>query len=100
VAKYEKIELDGTVLDNGYPQMKMTVLDKGKDEETTTHSFDALLVATGRRPNVTGMDLELAKVEYDTQKGLTVNDRLQTTNPRIYGVGDCCSKFKFTHAGK
>jgi pyruvate/2-oxoglutarate dehydrogenase complex dihydrolipoamide dehydrogenase (E3) component len=44
------------------------------------------------------MDLELAKVEYDTSKGLLVNDKLQTTNPRIYGVGDCCSEFKFTHA--
>lgn len=99
VAKYSGIELDGTVLDNGYPQMKMTILEKGKDDDTI-YSFDALLVAAGRRPNVTGMELELAKVEYDTKKGLIVNDKLQTTNPRIFGVGDCCSEFKFTHAGK
>jgi len=97
VAKYSGIELDGTVLDNGYPQMKMTILEKGKDDDTI-YSFDALLVAAGRRPNVTGMELELAKVEYDTKKGLIVNDKLQTTNPRIFGVGDCCSEFKFTHA--
>jgi pyruvate/2-oxoglutarate dehydrogenase complex dihydrolipoamide dehydrogenase (E3) component len=44
------------------------------------------------------MDLELGKIEFDTKKGLIVNDKLQTTNPRVFGVGDCCSEFKFTHA--
>jgi pyruvate/2-oxoglutarate dehydrogenase complex dihydrolipoamide dehydrogenase (E3) component len=57
------------------------------------------LVAAGRAPNVTGLNLEAAKVQYDVKKGLTVNDKLQSpTNPRVYGVGDVCSKFKFTHA--
>lgn len=97
VAEYKAIELTGKVLENGYPEMAMTVVEKGKDSESI-YEFDALLVAAGRRPNVTGMDLELAKVEYDTTRGLIVNDKLQTTNPRIYGVGDCCSQFKFTHA--
>ena len=109
VAEYVEIELDGTVLDNGYPQLKMTILEKGDDDDDNnddgkkqkaTYLFDALLVAAGRRPNVTGMELELAKVDYDTKKGLIVNDKLQTTNPCIYGVGDCCSEFKFTHAGE
>jgi pyruvate/2-oxoglutarate dehydrogenase complex dihydrolipoamide dehydrogenase (E3) component len=97
VSEYKEIVLTGNVLDNGYPEMKMTVVEKGKTTETE-YICDALLVAAGRRPNVTGMDLELAKVEYDSKKGLLVNDKLQTTNPRIYGVGDCCSEFKFTHA--
>lgn len=97
VEKYKGIKLTGTVLDNGYPEMEMTFVEKGKPIEMKL-VFDALLVAAGRRPNVTGMDLELAKVEYDTKQGLIVNDKLQTTNPRIFGVGDCCSEFKFTHA--
>jgi pyruvate/2-oxoglutarate dehydrogenase complex dihydrolipoamide dehydrogenase (E3) component len=97
VAQYKKIELTGKVLDSGYPEMRMTVLEKDKNEDTIL-LFDGLLIAAGRRPNVTGMDLELAKVEYDTKKGLIVNDKLQTTNSRIFGVGDCCSEFKFTHA--
>jgi pyruvate/2-oxoglutarate dehydrogenase complex dihydrolipoamide dehydrogenase (E3) component len=98
VSKYKKIALNGNFLENGYPEMKMTVVEKGEENKETTYEFDALLVAVGRRPNVTGMDLELAKVEYDTKKGLIVDDRLQTTNPRVFGVGDCCSQFKFTHA--
>jgi pyruvate/2-oxoglutarate dehydrogenase complex dihydrolipoamide dehydrogenase (E3) component len=96
VTKYDKIELTGKVLENGHPELKMTITEK--EGGTTELICDALLIAAGRRPNVTGMDLEVAKVEYDTKEGLKVNDNLRTTNPRIYGAGDCCSKFKFTHA--
>jgi len=96
VLEYRSIKMTGVYNDTGYPDMKITLVEK--DAGTTEIVCDALLVAAGRRPNVTGMDLELAKVEYDSKKGLVVNDKLQTTNPRIYGVGDCCSEFKFTHA--
>jgi pyruvate/2-oxoglutarate dehydrogenase complex dihydrolipoamide dehydrogenase (E3) component len=97
VSEYISVALTGEVLDNGYPEMKLAVQEKGECDVTLL-TFDALLIAAGRRPNVTGMDLEAAKVDYDVKEGLVVNDRLQTTNPRIYGVGDCCSEFKFTHA--
>ena len=79
------------------PEMKITLEEKGSSEPSVL-ICDALLVAAGRRPNVTGMDLELAKVDYDTKEGLLVNDKLQTSNPRIYGVGDCAQQYKFTHA--
>jgi pyruvate/2-oxoglutarate dehydrogenase complex dihydrolipoamide dehydrogenase (E3) component len=58
---------------------------------------DAILVAAGRVPNIEGLNLEAAGVEY-TSHGVTVDDRLRTSNPRIYAAGDVCSKFKFTHA--
>src|SRR5205807_1716797 len=65
-----------------------------------THSIvaDAILVASGRTPNVDGMGLDLAQVQFDTKTGVHVNDRLQTSNPRIFAAGDVCSRFKFTHA--
>ncbi len=97
VQTYQKIELTGKTSTSGLPEMKLTLLEKGSSVETIV-ICDALLIAAGRRPNVTGMDLELAKVEYDTTKGLLVNDKLQTTNSRIYGVGDCAQQHKFTHA--
>jgi pyruvate/2-oxoglutarate dehydrogenase complex dihydrolipoamide dehydrogenase (E3) component len=59
---------------------------------------NALLVAAGRAPNVEGLNLEAAGVEYDNKLGVKVNDRLRTSNPRIYAAGDICSPFKFTHA--
>ena len=43
-----------------------------------------------------GLNLEAAGVEYD-KKGVKVNDRLQTTNRRIYAAGDICYPYKFTH---
>jgi pyruvate/2-oxoglutarate dehydrogenase complex dihydrolipoamide dehydrogenase (E3) component len=59
---------------------------------------DAILVGVGRAPNVQGLGLEAARVAYDEKEGVRVNDRLQTTNRRIFAAGDICSRFKFTHA--
>ncbi len=62
-----------------------------------SETVDRLLIAAGRRPNIEHLNLELVGVSY-TSKGVTVNDRLQTTNPNIYAAGDICSRFQFTHA--
>ena len=66
--------------------------DQGYDEQ-----IDALLVAVGRAPNVENLNLEGVGVDFD-KKGVKVNDRMQTTNPRIYAAGDICSPYQFTHA--
>jgi pyruvate/2-oxoglutarate dehydrogenase complex dihydrolipoamide dehydrogenase (E3) component len=58
---------------------------------------DAILVGAGRAPNVAGLNLDAVGVEYDRQQGVRVDDRLRTTNPRIYAAGDVCFPFKFTH---
>jgi pyruvate/2-oxoglutarate dehydrogenase complex dihydrolipoamide dehydrogenase (E3) component len=58
---------------------------------------DEILVGAGRVPNVDGLGLEAAGVQHDAQ-GVTVDDHLRTTNPRIYAAGDICMKHKFTHA--
>ncbi|MGI9519519.1 MAG: mercuric reductase [Pirellulaceae bacterium] len=58
---------------------------------------DQLLVAVGRAPNTDGLNLEAVNVKYDG-RGVAVNDRLQTSNKRIYAAGDICSPLKFTHA--
>src|SRR5262249_22692052 len=59
---------------------------------------DEILVGVGRQPNVEGLDLESAGVAYDAREGVHVNDRLRTSNRRVYAAGDICSRFKFTHA--
>jgi pyruvate/2-oxoglutarate dehydrogenase complex dihydrolipoamide dehydrogenase (E3) component len=59
---------------------------------------DEILVAVGRVPNVEGLGLEVAGVRYDRARGVEVNDRLQTTNPRIFAAGDVCMDWRFTHA--
>ncbi len=58
---------------------------------------DRLLVAAGRTPNIEGLDLTAAGIE-SNEHGVVVDDRLQTSNSRVYASGDVCSKYKFTHA--
>ena len=57
---------------------------------------DEILVGVGRRPNIENLGLDSAGVVVE-KTGVRVNDRLQTTNPRIYAAGDVCSPYKFTH---
>ena len=59
-------------------------------------SADEVLVAVGRAPNVEGLGLEAAGIRYD-KRGVTVDDRLRTSNRRIYAVGDINGTFQFTH---
>lgn len=59
---------------------------------------DQILVGAGRAPNVEGLGLEAAGVRYDAKRGVAINDRLQTSNRRIYAAGDICMEHKFTHA--
>lgn len=85
-------ELKLSPADNERVRMSVTSHDNEYDEVV-----DALLVAVGRAPNVAGIGLETVGVDFSKQ-GIKVNDRLQTTNPRIYAAGDVCSPYKFTHA--
>jgi pyruvate/2-oxoglutarate dehydrogenase complex dihydrolipoamide dehydrogenase (E3) component len=59
--------------------------------------FDAILVAVGRTPNLENLGLAEAGVRY-TFRGVDVDARLRTSNPRIYAAGDICSRYQFTHA--
>jgi pyruvate/2-oxoglutarate dehydrogenase complex dihydrolipoamide dehydrogenase (E3) component len=68
-----------------------------RDGQEESHEFDALLVATGRKPNVTGLGLDLAGVRFDPRSGVEVNDKLQTSNPNVFAVGDVASRYQFTH---
>lgn len=75
---------------------KVVIVEQGGNEIEVVG--DEVLVGIGRTPNVDGMGLENAGVQFDGRKGIEVNDRLQTSNPNIYAAGDVASKFKFTHA--
>jgi pyruvate/2-oxoglutarate dehydrogenase complex dihydrolipoamide dehydrogenase (E3) component len=68
-----------------------------EDERTAELSVDEILVGVGRSPNVEGLDLEKAGIAYDNREGVKVNDRLQTSNPRVFAAGDICFPYKFTH---
>ena len=56
-----------------------------------------LLVATGRSPNTQNMGLDLAGVQTTPSGHIRVNDRLETTVPGIWAMGDCAGSPHFTH---
>ncbi|MDE0828594.1 MAG: mercuric reductase [Vicinamibacterales bacterium] len=68
-------------------------------EGTDPLVVDEVLVGVGRTPNVDHLGLDAAGVNYDA-RGVTVDDALQTSNPRIYAAGDVCMAWKFTHAAE
>jgi pyruvate/2-oxoglutarate dehydrogenase complex dihydrolipoamide dehydrogenase (E3) component len=56
-----------------------------------------ILVASGRTPNTEGIGLELAGVERTERGFVKVNERLETTAPGVWAVGDCAGSPQFTH---
>ncbi|MBQ91290.1 MAG: mercuric reductase [Acidimicrobiaceae bacterium] len=69
---------------------------QGSHEEV---AVDRILVAAGRQPNTAGLGLDQAGVNVNP-RGITVDDTLQTSNPRIYAAGDVCMAWQFTHAAE
>ena len=58
---------------------------------------DAILVSVGRQPNLEGLGLDAGNVKY-ARGGVLVDERMRTSNPRVFAAGDICSRYKFTHA--
>jgi pyruvate/2-oxoglutarate dehydrogenase complex dihydrolipoamide dehydrogenase (E3) component len=71
------------------------VLEDGAGERRIEGSH--LLVATGRRANLAGLDLDKAGIKTDERGGLILDRRLRTTNRRVYAVGDAAGGPQFTH---
>ncbi len=68
-----------------------------KKEETVT--VEKVLVSVGRRPNSKGLGLEKAGVKVDQRGFIEVNDRLQSSNPNIYAIGDVAGPPLLAHKG-
>ena len=73
---------------------RLTVESHGNEYDIVA---DEILVGGGRKPNIEGLGLEEAGVEF-TAQGVIVDARLRTSNKKIYAAGDVCSRYKFTHA--
>ena len=77
---------------------KVEVVD-GKKQVTAGGKniiVDEILVAGGRLPNIESLNLEVAGVEVG-KPGIIVNEKLQTTNSKIYACGDVIGGYQFTH---
>jgi pyruvate/2-oxoglutarate dehydrogenase complex dihydrolipoamide dehydrogenase (E3) component len=70
------------------------VIEDGSKEERVEGSD--LLVSAGRVPNLDGLYLEAAGIDYD-KRGVIVDARLRTTNKKVFAIGDVAGGFQFTH---
>jgi pyruvate/2-oxoglutarate dehydrogenase complex dihydrolipoamide dehydrogenase (E3) component len=78
------------------PEYGIRVRIDGLNGEQTIEGTD-LLVATGRTPNTRGIGVEAAGIELDTRGYIKVNERLETTAPGVWAMGDCAGSPQFTH---
>jgi pyruvate/2-oxoglutarate dehydrogenase complex dihydrolipoamide dehydrogenase (E3) component len=56
-----------------------------------------VLAAMGRTPNTTRIGLDVAGVELDARGYIAVNDRLETSAPDVWAIGECAGSPQFTH---
>ena len=71
------------------------IVDQNGTEKTVKGSH--VLVATGRNPNTEGLGLDLAGVELTDRGYIKVNERLQTTAPGVWAIGEVAGSPQFTH---
>ena len=81
-------------IDDEADQAVVTVEISGAEERLPA---DAVLVATGRRPNVDGLNLEAAGVELTERGAVRTNEHLRTTAPNIWALGDVAGGLQFTY---
>jgi len=98
----EALAREGVVIRAGVKVVRVTrngdhvqVMIEGPQGEETIAGSD-LLIATGRKATVEGLDLEAAGIKYET-RGIVVGSGLRTTNRRVYAIGDVAGGLQFTH---
>ncbi len=96
----EALEAAGVSLSVGAQISEVNALSNGEvalDVGDRIHTASRLLVAAGRRANTDDLGLDVAGVEL-TESGLVaVDDKLRTSNRRIFAAGDVCTPLQFTH---
>ena len=78
----------------GYAEVLLEMKTSGESKELLA---DAVLVATGRRPNTQGLHLEKAGVEVDKRGGIITDKTRTTTVPHIFAMGDVVGGLQFTY---
>lgn len=92
-----EIHLNTTVLAIRLAETGEKLVDMVTDSNAFTIAVDEIVTGVGRAPRIEGLCLDKAGVAHHPVRGVVVNDRLRTSNPRIYAAGDVCLEHKFTH---
>lgn len=76
---------------------RKAVVVEGEDGSTQEVTADEILVATGRRPNTDGLDLDATGIACNESGFIEVDDQLRTSRPDIYAYGDIIGQAMFKH---
>lgn len=74
--------------------LRVTVRSGGTER---TMPASEILAAAGRVPNTSGIGLDVAGVQLDARGYIAVNDRLETSAPGVWAIGECAGSPQFTH---
>lgn len=88
--------LNATVKEIKHDKKEATIVYTDKYNEISVDA-EAVLVATGRRPDTAGLDLEAAGIKLTDRGAIEVNDRLQTNVEDIWAIGDVTGGLQFTY---
>ncbi|MCU1276470.1 MAG: Dihydrolipoyl dehydrogenase [bacterium] len=77
----------------------LSVVVRTRDGERTL-AATGLLAALGRTPNTSGIGLDAAGVELDARGYVAVNERLETSAPEVWAIGECAGSPQFTHVSE
>lgn len=83
-----------TAIENDGKAAQVHYTVNGKE---TVLEADAVLIATGRKPNVAGLNVEAAGVELTDRGAIKVDEYLKTTTPNIWAMGDVAGGLQFTY---
>ena len=78
---------------------KVTVVVRTRAGEQRIEGSD-ILVAAGRIPNTADIGLDKAGIELDARGFVRVNERLETTAPDVWAIGECAGSPQFTHVSE
>jgi pyruvate/2-oxoglutarate dehydrogenase complex dihydrolipoamide dehydrogenase (E3) component len=74
----------------------VSIVVRTPSDERTIEGSD-ILAAAGRVPNTTGIGLDVAGVALDSRGYIAVNERLESSAPGVWAIGDCAGSPQFTH---
>jgi dihydrolipoamide dehydrogenase len=99
-SKYRNIMLETLVdtVDANKNGLKVSFKGTGAPEKPQT--YDAILLATGRTPNLDALDLDQAGVELDDDGFIDVDTQMRTSVPHIFAVGDVAGPPLLAHKGR
>lgn len=96
--KHHDVHFEANILEVSYKNRIFTVKAQSRSGKIHTHTGDALLMATGVKPNTRDLGLENTNIKTNKRGFIKVNKYLETHAKNVYALGDCVGNYMFRHS--